>query len=1726
MPNLDPDKLPRTRALRQIPYLSISSLYTFSSDVRDLPQNFTPFKIRYRNLERWKRDFEKHHLTIVAIVSTMENAANILLEEQQLYEDFLEKCQSIETTYYEIFELPEEIQLNNSVDTNSSKVKLPKIDLIHFDGDIKSFPTFIAMFNSLVHNNNSLSNIEKFNYLMSILRGTPLSIVKCIPLLDTNYEIAYNTLLDRYQDNRLLATSYWKEIYNFRPITNERFLQNLLDTFQENLSALKSMGFQIDQWSFILMQILLDKLDKDTRKFFESQFASKDIPSYDEVRDILLKRCKIIENSRTEEKSISENNPSKKFHNKKSLFLKADQSSTSDSKTNKTYYCFLCKNNHIVYQCPIFLSKTPTERFELTKKNGACLNCLATSHIVSKCTSKSNCRVCNQRHHSLLHFDNSKTIGKTPMEISDNVVQSASTSTFNGLASENRSYPFTQVLLSTVKLRILDAFGNFQYIRAILDSGSQVSFLVKDIATKLDLKKYNIAMSVQGLDKMCISAKSGVKCKIFSMYSDKESVETEAVLIDKICDNMPSFPVSEIKYEKISNLNLADPEYFKTSKIDMLIGCDLFPYILKDGRISFGSHHPVAMNTMFGWVLMGKTNFSISPEIKSFLTFAYDSDKNKNLDIVLKKFWETEEVPHVEHNSPENIFCEQYFLKTTTRTHTGRYVVSLPFKITAPDFGDIRTLAMRRFLSLERKLKNDLCLRETYSSIIQDYIENGHLEIAPTTTSNVVNNFYYLPHSCVFRSCSSSTPVRVVFDGSSKFPDKMSLNDTLYTGPKLQNNLVKILLNFRIHKYVFCADIKQMYRMIEIVPKNRDFLRILWRFDSNNSIQEFRLTILPFGLNCSPFLAIRTLQQLGHDYDDLPLASETLRDYVYVDDLADGDDSIQSTQNKIEQITTLLKRGGFELRKWCSNEQLVLADINPEHILNSNISFESEENRFLKVLGMHWNPFSDTFTYSTIECNPICTKRTLLSTIARIYDPLGYLTPCIILLKCLIQQLWLMGLDWDSSPPDDIAKTFQRFISEIDCFNKINFPRYFSEIRSKSCELHGFSDSSERGYCSVVYIRISCSDGTFKTFFVCSKSKVAPLKKLSLPRLELCSAVLLSKLMKFVIDTYKTTLKFTKIFAWSDSTVTLTWIKSSSHRWKTFVGNRVAFIQEIIFPENWFHVNSNCNPADLGTRGIHPSELLNNELWKSGPEFLLSHQSSWNITKIKECRDDEICAEATKSAFFNTRSENWNYLENLLNKYSSLITILRIIAFARRFINNTRLPENKLIISSPLTAAELHKAILIVAKYVQSIHFTSEIHKLENNEIIPKYLKKLNPFLDKNNILRVGGRLHHSQLSYDKKFPILLPNKCNFTNLLIKYVHELFLHSGINATIFHLFQMFWVISAKRVVRSVLAKCKICFRVNPPNLQPPMGNLPFSRIAALKPFSNVGVDIGGPFTITMSRSRGNKTTKAYLALYICFSTKAVHLELVSDLSSETFLMSFRRFIARRGRCHKVFSDCGTNFVASSKYLKEIFTHVSEKESIEWHFNPPSAPHMGGLWERSIRSVKDHLVRLVGLQILTFEELYTVFVQIEAVLNSRPLTVISTDPNDLNALTPGHFLTLEPLTALPDPDTTELPLNRLTRYQLLLRIHRDFWKRWSSEYLHSLQQRSKWTEPLSNIKEGSLVLIKNEQTNPLVWPLARVTKLYTGSDNVARVAEVKTVNGVLKRPLTKLCPLPSD
>ncbi|XP_050493055.1 uncharacterized protein LOC126874742 [Bombus huntii] len=647
----------------------------------------------------------------------------------------------------------------------------------------------------------------------------------------------------------------------------------------------------------------------------------------------------------------------------------------------------------------------------------------------------------------------------------------------------------------------------------------------------------------------------------------------------------------------------------------------------------------------------------------------------------------------------------------------------------------------------------------------------------------------------------------------------------------------------------------------------------------------------------------------------------------------------------------------------------------------------------------------------------------------------------------ILQQVWTLKVDWDESLPTDVHTEWIKYHTQLPLLNAVRFPRKTIIESATKIELHGFCDASERAYGACVYVRTTDRKNNIWTRLLTARSKVAPLKSLSIPRLELSGALILTSLISSIRQALTT--KISRIVYWTDSIIVLHWIRSSPHTLKTFVANRVAEIQTKTNISDWRHVPTDDNPADLISRGQTPKEFLCPSIWKNGPRWLLQSESYWPVWSPTPVVD---LPEQKKTICLRT-SVNDN---TLLHRYSSWPRLIRIVARCLRW-------RHKQHRTAHLTTDELTAAHNRLIKILQSHHFAPEIRILQKNrsEDVGGKLQPLNPFLDEDGLLRIGGRLTNSAIPFSQKHPIILP-KSPVTELIIEQEHRNNHHTGTQATLYAMRLRYWPIDGR--------------------------------------------------------------------------SQAVHIELVSDLTTDAFLAALRRFISRRGYCATILTDNGTNFVGANRELQELRTLLQSDDhqdrvqnfladrQIQWRFNPPNSPHFGGLWEAAVKSFKRHLIRVVGTELLTFEHLNTLVIEIEAILNSRPLTPISSDPKDPPVLTPGHFLIGDTLTSLRERDFRTVPSGRLSSWQRIHQIKQHFWSRWYREYLNELTRRNKWDKGKHNIREGTVVILREDNVPSMQWPLGRVIKVHPEADGIIRTATVQTATSILDRGVKRLVPLP--
>ncbi|GFY06137.1 integrase catalytic domain-containing protein [Trichonephila clavipes] len=755
------------------------------------------------------------------------------------------------------------------------------------------------------------------------------------------------------------------------------------------------------------------------------------------------------------------------------------------------------------------------------------------------------------------------------------------------------------------------------------------------------------------------------------------------------------------------------------------------------------------------------------PHIKD-LTLADPTFYNENEIDILLGADELESVPKDIPSKDEDELCESIFVNSHIRNADGRYILKLPFRDDS-SIGDSKEGALKRFYSLERKLHSNNQLKEQYTEFMEEYQNLGHMI---PLASHVKSPHYFLPHHGVINDNSSTTKLRVVFDGSFKSTNGNSLNDILLTGKKLQSDIFLTLLKFRFFPIAFSADIAKMYRQILISQDDACFQQIFWRKSPEEPLVIFKLNTVTYGTSYVRFLAIRTLKQLCEDEKHrFPQAAKLAKDHFYVDDLLAGADSLDSARKIVHELQNLMSAGGFELRKWSCTYPEVLPNT-----LKTNISSHSfDEESIQKILGLFWDLNEDSFKVRAVLSDQVSTKRQMLSIIARIFDPLGFVSPSTIILKIILQDLWKAGLDRDDEISSDILNRWNRFQAEISCLKQIKVPRYVQTQNAKHCEIHGFCDASSKAYSAVIYLRV-VSDSPH-LFLMAFKTRVAPVQTISLPKLELCGALLLVELL----DIFKKSLNITHdTFLWCDSTITLNWINIPPVKGNQFVQHRVGKIYALTSKESWHHIPGKLNPADWATRGLYPKQLLENSEWVAGPKWLHDfHPSSNSFIPFSEQPVSLVPIDQSESLSDSAvLSTGVDYSLSFLDKFSSYMKVVRTVAWIFRFYHNSKSVSK---VTGPLYTHELETSIKKVVKLLQNGEYHTELTLLKCNKHLPKSskLQSLNVFLDSEGILRVGGRLRLQQtLKFEQKHPMLIPKEHHFTSLVIRHFHRINFHAG------------------------------------------------------------------------------------------------------------------------------------------------------------------------------------------------------------------------------------------------------------------------------------------------------------------------------------------------------------
>ena len=1662
---------------------------------------------------------------------------------------------------------------------------LPKIELPVFDGAPLDWVDFVIKFRDIVHRQPYLADSQRHQLLQQHLRGEAKSSVRGYINDVCGYVMSLQTLKHLFGRRSTISRAVLQKVVKGKQIGSDdvKALSAFYYSINECLVTLKQLNHISDLHSSETLQQAIQRLPIYLQhKWCERSFSVSrtEEPSLLHLgvwlRDRLLAMQEIARPEQRRFNPKSDEKPGAKHVN------------VVTSGKNVVLKCKICNGEHNFWKCQRYKDMEGKKRAELVKKLKVCVNCFNAEHDLGNCTSRTTCfeKDCKAKHHTSLHkyiieggelLTASLKDGKTTAAKGNNNEKNTPAKKDEGEGlkvkfdvEDAKNYCLMGSVPKIVYLQIvpvtLHAGRKHLKTYALLDDASQATLIREDMAAKLGLEGRKDTFYLSTINETAKQVQCTEVSLDVSARNGKNRHKIQSVHLQPTESfNMPSRPSLKHIDDEGVHTHLEGLEFPAVSpdEVTILIGANC-PEAHICSEVRRGNCGPLAMKTIFGWTLFGPAgnaskpgksvhcstvlvgvdpvNSSLPPR-NLFVNKISMSREDISLNESVERFWLQE---HVGILPPKEVAMSRDDLRAldTMEKHTkllphGHYEVPMLWDKSQLPLPDNMSLVKKRFAFLQKKLRAKKDLHAMFKKQIDSYLVQDP-PYARKLTKEEANarsaKTWYLPIHPV-ENPNKPGKVRVVNDGAAEYRG-VSLNKALRSGPDLLNSLVGVLIRFRTNKVAVSADVEGMFHQVRVKPEDADALRFLWKDDitSDEDPEVYQMCVHVFGATDSPTCANYALQKTARDnaneFD--PLTVESGLKAFYVDDLLKSVHSVKTAISLAKELMQMLQKGGFRLTKFMSNNKEVLDALPPSEVSPSVTLQLETEDKLQRALGISWDTNKDVFTFIIQLKDADPTKRGILKTTSSVFDPLGFLSAFILVAKLILQSLWMQGKDWDEVIDEETQKRWSRWLAGAKNLPRVQLNRcYMQDDRAvMEIQLHIFCDASELAFGCVAYVRYSFKTGGHATSFVMSKSRLAPIKIVTLPRLELNAARCGARLSHLIV--HELDLPIQRVQFWSDSTLTLQYINNSTNRLKVFVANRVANILDLSQPQDWRHVPGNVNTADLLTRGVNdPSELMKNR-WFTGPQFLELDEEEWPVLDVAtlDKNDIEIRKKSILVATTIVETHGIN-----LTRISSWSRLQRVVAWVIRFAAKWRTvakegKKDQVPISEPISLEEVMEAEDVLFRDVQKSAFQTELRMMsEGKAVLPSsHLAKLSPYVDESGILRVGGRLKNMPIPRDMKHPTILPGTHQVTKILIEHFHRKHGHVGPEHVLTLLRERFWIISARSSIRQVCHNCFFC-RVRRAKEQFPfMADLPLFRAAIEEPaFCHCGVDLFGPIHV----KQGRKRLKRWVVLFTCLTIRCIHLDVVGSCETDTFLNALRRFTNRRGCPTNMYSDNGTNFKGATTELKEFVLKLEQDEEkiinfttsrkIKWTFNPPSAPHMGGAWERLVRSSKEVMYGLVKDHVLTDPQLYTLLTEAEMIINSRPLTHLSDDINDLEPLTPNHVLLGMHRNWASIADTSEYDITSRRKWKQVQALRATFWKRWTKEYLPTLAERSRWTSAGPTFEVGELVLLKNDDLKRNKWPLARIEETICGKDGVVRVAVLRTKDGTYTRPVAKILKL---
>ena len=1572
--------------------------------------------------------------------------------------------------------------------------RLPVPEPPVFSGDPEQYAEWDSAFSTLI-DSKGIPAQERIFYLRKYLAGSAKTAVsECLKLKSEEaFQKARDILKKRYGNNFTTAQIFKKKLDEWPKIASNdpKSLLKYSDFLSQCYTAMSELN-GLQRWNEIddIFNMAL-KLPDFYYKRWKSQVAhtrrtKSTYPKFKQFVDFVYEAADTENEPSAPPPKPTSKPPTREPRTDKHAFVNETEQANKEnvhhvfrSEAQTPKQCRFCsKKGHSLDVCHAFQRKPLNDRRQYVKTEKLCFACLKPGHLSRDCKSKAQCNTCNKPHPSCLHDETfkgkSKKIDNTNKD--DNDKQQHDSHSKKTTNSAQSSHSLTSMIVP-VYLSSKSYPDKEVLVYAMLDTMSDSTFVSSLASTHLETKNEPVKLrltTMNASDLVDTKLHKDLQVRGFfssTKYSLPDTFERSDIPMSE--SHIPT-PATADKWSHLTDIReVIAPK--QQCPVALLIGYDC-PLLLAPTQCIMGNPgDPFGLETRLGWCIVGgSSNRSDSSNVNRIKTNKVTAKEVLNLlerDCISPSV-DTEYEIKLSQN---DIKFLEILKNGISQNNKGHYQMPLPFKNGPPTLADNRNAALGRLASLKKQLLKNPNYQEQYIQFMNKIIESNEAEIAPKGTKG---QMWYIPHHGVYHP-HKPNKLRVVFDCSTRVLNDC-LNDQLLQGPDLNNTLLGVLLRFRKGQIAFTCDVERMFHQFYVLPEHTDYFRFLWweGGDLSQPPTDYRMRVHLFGATSSPGCAVFALKQIANDFRHLSTkASDFLLNSFYVDDGLQSEDSLEDAKETITKAKEICQKANLTLHKISSNCKEILKAVESSDASTSvEISTES-------TLGMGWSTEDDTLRLKIKSKSSPATRRGLLATIAAVYDPVGFVAPFVLQGRQILQHLCSQSFDWDTPLPNDINASWNCWLDQLSMLECFSIPRCYFPANfglPVSVEFHHFSDASTSGYGQCTYLRCKNAAGNIHCSFVFAKAKVAPLKPVTIPRLELQAATLSAKVAKNL----EGELKFpnaTHTF-WSDSKIVLGYIKNDSKRFHLFVANRVQIIREISFPDQWHYVPTNDNPADLASRGLSVTELQSS-MWLRGPDFLWQTEIKPVEVDLETSNDDKEVKSSTSHAIqtgafssFEERIARFSDLKRLITAFSVIFRKIMLFKGTER---------STLQIRSSVMQALIHN--------VQLEHFS----------ILPKGLIPLSPYRDEHGLLRVGGRQVRSDDDDSVKHPIILPKTGHLSHLLAKQAHAEVAHLGRNTTMNQVrSQGFWIVGCRSVTSAVIHKCQRCIKLRGKPVTQIMADLPKERLTPSPPFTHCGIDVFGPFTV----KEGRKEMKKYGLIFTCLSLRAVHIEMLDDMSTDCFINSLRCFVAIRGKVETLYCDNGSNFVGASN---EFRTNVKSRlvdYGCEFHFNPPSASHFGGVWERQIRTVRNILSGLVDSSQgrLDSSSLRTLFYEASAIVNSRPLTVENLDRYDGPVpLAPNHLLTGKSTATPPPPGSfpkEDLYLRK--RWRRVQHLTEVFWGRWKMEYLANLQTRQKWKKKEHNIEIGDVVLLQDDGLCRADWTLARVTEVFASQDGLVR------------------------